>query len=61
MMPTDNMIITESLFSTGDQDTTLITLTKEDINYGLRNTAQNTFLFWKAYYNLSVYAYISEI
>jgi hypothetical protein len=60
MMPTDNMIITESVFSTGDEERSLVTLTKEDVNYGLRKTANSTFLFWKAYHNLTLYAFISE-
>jgi len=57
MMPTDNTIITESSYSVGDKERTLVTLVKDDINYGLKRTSADNFVFWKIYQDLRVYAF----
>jgi hypothetical protein len=57
MMPTDNTVISESLFTCGDTENRLITLSKGKVQYGLHEIQGGDHLFWKKYTDMKTSIY----
>lgn len=57
MMPTDNMIISEGTYICGDAESRLITLSRDNVQYGLHRIAEDNHLFWKYYNDLKTLVY----
>ncbi len=46
-MPTDNSVIVESSYFSGDTEKKLVTIAKDNILYGLKRNEANGYVFWK--------------
>lgn len=60
MMPTDNTVISENLLTCGDTESRLITLTKDDIQYGLHELKGGNHLFWKKAFDIKTSIYTQK-
>ena len=46
-MPTDNSIIVESSYFTGDNEKKIVTIAKDNTLYGLQRNDPSGYVFWK--------------
>lgn len=46
-MPTDNSVIVESSYFSGDAEKKLVTIAKDNTLYGLKRNESSGYIFWK--------------
>jgi hypothetical protein len=57
MMPTDNTVISESVYCCGDTENRLISLSKDNVQYGLQEISEGNHLLWKYCQDLKTMVY----